>query len=169
MRLPSVFSAALVRFLRVHVLIPVVLLAGCGHEAASMCPVGNGFVRKSVVSLRNVETRLMRGNTVFVLGEADETYPVIQASASAQAALDAAFVEMSHKSIDVGDAVADIEGAVVICIPSGDLGLKLDTLAVSRIRQLNDAEMDAIIVRRIAAQHHRSRRQRLLSAGMRSN
>lgn len=166
MSLRSTLRAVRFRFLRLQVFVLALLLPGCGQETASRCPADNSFVRKSVVSLRNVETRLMRGNAFFVLDKPDETYPVILTSASAQAALDAAFLKMAERSIDSGIAVADIEGAVVICIPSGDLGLKLDRLSVSRIRHLSDAEMETIIAKGITAQERRFQRRQLMSAGM---
>jgi hypothetical protein len=155
--------------LRFQLFVLALLLPGCGQETASRCPVDNGFVRKSVVSLRSVETRLIRGNAFFVLDKPDGTYPVILTSASAQAALDAAFLKMAQRSIDSGTAVADIKGALVICIPSGDLGLKLDKLSISRIRHLSDAEMETIIAKGIAAQKRRFQRRQLLAAGMGPN
>lgn len=140
------------RSLRLPILVLTVLVVGCGLETPNRCPDGNGLIRKSVVNLRDAEIHLMLGNAFLVFGKPDEIYPVIQTSASAQTALDAAFVEMNHRSIDSGIALAEIRGAVVICIPSGDIGIKLDTLSVSHLRHLDDAEMKRAIENGIEAQ-----------------
>ena len=144
-----------------------VLLSGCGLELGSnQCPDANGVFRRSAVNLDDADIHLISGNAYVVAGAPDEIYPIVQTSLSAQKVLDSTLLEVNRRSIDEAIGRADISGEITICIPSGELGLKLDTLSISNLRPLDDREMDSFIENAIAAQAVRYRRTQLLSAGM---
>ena len=128
--------------------------AGCGLAPEPIqCPDGNSIVRKATIRTTTADVILRSGNAYVLDKVSGALYPVIKTNAAAQRELDEAFALLGRQDIHPGHGNGDIEGALVICIPSGELGLAITNWTISNISEFSDADRDVLIDSAMSAQN----------------